>query len=105
ESPEDIRQAGRPVVVFSQRMEKAARQLKAFLYARLYRNPRVMAVMRKAETIVSDLVARYRQDPGAMPAPWEAEADTLEPRRRIRLIGDFVAGMTDRYAISEHRRL
>ena len=105
ESPEDIRQAGQPVVVFSERMENAAKQLKAFLYARLYRHPRVMAVMRKAETIVRDLLARYREDPGAMPAQWEAEADMLEPRRRIRLIGDFVAGMTDRYAISEHRRL
>lgn len=105
ESPDDIRQAGRPVVVFSERMGDVARRLKAFLYARLYRHPRVMAVMGKAEAIVRNLVARYREDTGAMPTPWEAEADTLEPRRRIRLIGDFVAGMTDRYAISEHRRL
>ncbi len=86
-------------------MEEAVRELKAFLYARLYRHPRVMGVMDRAESIVRDLVARYQEDPGAMPGPWEAEADTLEPRRRIRLIGDFVAGMTDRYAISEHRRL
>lgn len=105
ESPDDIRQAGRPVVLFSAPMGDTAKQLKAFLYARLYRHPRVMAVMRKAETIVRDLVDRYREDAGAMPAPWEAEADTLEQRQRIRLIGDFVAGMTDRYALSEHRRL
>ncbi len=102
---DDIRQAGRPVVLFSEPMEEAVRELKAFLYARLYRHPRVMGVMDRAESIVRDLVARYQEDPGAMPGPWEAEADTLEPRRRIRLIGDFVAGMTDRYAISEHRRL
>src|SRR5690606_34499440 len=69
ESPEDIRQAGRPVVVFSEPMESTARQIKAFLFARLYRHPRVMAVMGKAESIVRDLVARYHQDAGAMPAP------------------------------------
>ena len=105
ESPEDIRQSGRAVVAFSDPVTEAVKRLKAFLFSRLYRHPRVMSVMGKAETIVGDLVARYRQDPGAMPAQWEAEAGTLEPRRRIRLIGDFVAGMTDRYAISEHRRL
>ena len=105
EHPDNIRQANRPVALFSKTMGEAVKRLKTFLYARLYRHPRVMAVMNRAESIVRDLVARYRQDPGAMPAPWEAEAELLEPRRRIRLIGDFVAGMTDRYAISEHRRL
>ncbi len=104
-TPEDIRQAGRSVVVFSGPTGEAVKRLKAFLYARLYRHARVMAVMNKAEGIVRDLVARYRQDPAAMPAQWEAEAGTLNPRRRVRLIGDFVAGMTDRYALSEHRRL
>lgn len=105
EGPEDIRQAGRPVIAFSAPMQDALKRLKAFLFARLYRHERVMSVMQRAESIVRDLVLRYRQNPGAMPATWEAEAGSLEPRRRIRLIGDFVAGMTDRYAISEHRRL
>ncbi len=105
ESPQDIRRAGRPVVIFSPSMGEAVKRIKAFLFARLYRHARVMAVMERAESIVRDLVARYREDPGAMPPQWEAEAAALEPRRRIRLNGDFVAGMTDRYAISEHRRL
>jgi dGTPase len=105
ETPERIRQAGHPVVIFSEPLSPAVKRLKAFLFERLYRHARVMAVMDKAESIVRDLVSRYRQDLGALPAPWEAEAGTLNPRRRMRLIGDFVAGMTDRYAISEHRRL
>jgi len=104
-TPEPIRQAGRPVVVFSEPLAAAVKRVKAFLFKRLYRHERVMAVMDRAESIVRDLVSRYRQDLSAMPAPWEAEAGTLDHRRRIRLIGDFVAGMTDRYAISEHRRL
>ena len=86
-------------------MESAVKRLKAFLFARLYRHPRVMAIMARAESIVRDLVARYREDPAAMPASWLAEAGTLGARQKTRLIGDFVAGMTDRYAISEHRRL
>ncbi|MCL4767631.1 MAG: deoxyguanosinetriphosphate triphosphohydrolase [Hyphomicrobiaceae bacterium] len=104
-SPDDIRRAGGPVIAFSGPTADAARRLKAFLFARLYRHQRVVAVMGRAEVIVRDLVARYRQDPGAMPAQWLAEAAMLEPRRRARLIGDFVAGMTDRFAVSEHRRL
>ena len=105
DTPETIRQAGRPVVVFSEPLAAGGKRLKAFLFRRLYRHARVMAVMDRAESIVCDLVSRYRQDPSAMPAQWEAEAGALAARRRIRLIGDFVAGMTDRYAISEHRRL
>ena len=105
EGPDDIRRAGRPAVAFSEDMESAVKRLKAFLFARLYRHPRVMAIMARAESIVRDLVARYREDPAAMPASWLAEAGTLGARQKTRLIGDFVAGMTDRYAISEHRRL
>jgi dGTPase len=103
--PDDIRRAGEAVIAFSPETEQAVRQLKTFLIERIYRHPRVVAVMTRAESIVRDLVARYRRDPSAMPATWAAEAAGLEPDQRLRLIGDFVAGMTDRYAIAEHRRL
>jgi dGTPase len=64
-----------------------------------------MDVMDKAAEIVRDLFARYVADPAAMPGAWQAAAAGLADRRRARVIGDFVAGMTDRYAIAEHRRL
>ncbi|MFO7297072.1 MAG: deoxyguanosinetriphosphate triphosphohydrolase [Proteobacteria bacterium] len=105
QTAEDIRKANGPIVSFSAQTEAAARGLKAFLFKRLYRHARVMAVMDKAESIVRDLVAKYREDLSAMPPQWAADAGALDARRRMRLIGDFVAGMTDRYAISEHRRL
>jgi dGTPase len=103
--PDEIRRAGEPVVAFSAATAQGAQQLKDFLFERLYRHPRVVDVMRRAQSIVSDLVLRYRREPAALPEGWQAEWSGLDDRRRSRLAGDFVAGMTDRYAIAEHRRL
>ena len=103
--PDDIRTAGTAIVAFSPEVEDAVKKLKGFLFSRLYRHPRVVAVMDNAAQIVRDLVVRYRADTGALPAAWAADAQKLEPRRRARLAADFVAGMTDRYAMAEHRRL
>ena len=103
--PDDIRAAAAPVVVFSGAMRGDLAGLRTFLFDRLYRHPRVLAVMEGAERIVADLFGRYASDPAAMPASWLASAEGLSERRRARLVADFVAGMTDRYAIAEHRRL
>ncbi len=103
--PDDIRAAGGPVVAFSDGMAADLQQLRTFLFARLYRHARVMAVMDRAESVVRDLVGRYLRDQSAMPGPWQAEAAGLGEARRARLVADFVAGMTDRYALAEHRRL
>ena len=104
-SPDDIRDAGFAIAGFSPETEIALGQLKAFLFERVYRSPRVTRVMAGAEAIVRDLFERYTADPAAMPAPWQAAAKGLDERRRARVIADFVAGMTDRYALDEHRRL
>lgn len=104
-SPDDIRDAGRGIVMLSPAMAEDVCNLKAFLLRRVYRHERVMRVMNDAETIVRDLFARYLAEPSAMPASWAAEAPRLGERARARLVGDFVAGMTDRFAIAEHRRL
>jgi dGTPase len=105
ESPDDIRHAASAVVAFTQEMSADIAGLRTFLTARVYRSRRVMEVMDKATEIVRDLFARYVADPAAMPEAWQAAAAGLSDRRRARVIGDFVAGMTDRYAIAEHRRL
>jgi len=102
---DDIRAAGAPVVAFSDAMAAALDQLRTFLYARLYRHARVMRVMEGAEAVVRDLVGRYLAEPAAMPAPWQDEARGLDEQHRARLVADYVAGMTDRYALAEHRRL
>jgi len=104
-SPDDIRNAGIPVVRFSPAVADEIKRLKAFLFKRVYRHQRVMRSMRGAEQIVADLFAHYMRSPDAMAAAWRAAAAELDERRRARLIADFVAGMTDRYAIDEHCRL
>jgi len=104
-SPSDIRAAGATVIVFSPGMEAHLAKLRTFLFARLYHHPRVMRVMAGAEQIVTDLMARYRADPANLPDAWRQELAGLDERRQMRHIADFVAGMTDRFAIAEHRRL
>lgn len=104
-SPDDIRAAREPTIAFSPAMAADIAALKRFLYARVYRHEKVMRVMGDAEGIVRALFARYLAQPADMPEAWRAAAAELGDRRRARLIADFVAGMTDRYAIEEHRRL
>ena len=104
-SADDIRRAGRPIIAFASEADLQLAGLKRFLFARVYRHPRVMRVMADAESIVRDLFERYSRDDAALPEQWRAAAGRLDDRTRPRLIADFVAGMTDRYAIAEHRRL
>ena len=104
-SPDDIRRAPGATVAFSDAMSRDIAHLKAFLFERVYRHDRVMHVMRDAEAIVRSLFARYLCEPDALQEAWRAAAAGLSERRRARLIADFVAGMTDRCAIAEHRRL
>lgn len=101
----DIRTAGRTLVTFSTPLRDELAELRRFLFARLYHHPRVMRVMRGAEAIVQDLVDYYRADLVALPPEWQMSPAKVDERRMMRRICDFVAGMTDRYAIAEHRRL
>jgi dGTPase len=105
-SVEDVRNHGSVLIAFPAGVAQAEAEIKAFLKQRMYRHPRVMKVMREAESIVFDLFARYQKSPGDLPAEWlppdsgnETETD------RARRIGNFIAGMTDRFALTEHQRL
>ena len=105
QSVADIHAAGRPVVAFSGVMAAAETELKTFLYANLYRHPAVMAVREGADEIVRDLFARYFDRPADMPEDHGREAALADEAARARYVADFIAGMTDTYAIKEHRRL
>jgi dGTPase len=105
QSADDIRNAGEPCVAFSAAMTAELGELRRFLFARLYRHPRVTRVMDDAQAMLRDLMARYVADSAALPRAWSEEAAALDQRRRARLVADFVAGMTDRFAVGEHRRL
>ena len=102
---DDIRGAGHDVVAFSPAMSTELAALRRFLFERLYRHPRVNGDMEHAQAVVHDLIARYTDETSAMPKAWAVEASSLPDRRRARLVADFVAGMTDRFAFGEHKRL
>ncbi|MBB3929185.1 dGTPase [Kaistia hirudinis] len=104
-SADDIRHAGRQVIAFSDALALADREVKSYLKKNVYRHERVMKVMRSAEDVVRQLFVRYWSDPGALPEGWRADANALDEPRRARAIADFLAGMTDRYALREYQRL
>jgi dGTPase len=104
---DDVRNHHQALIAFPSQAGQAEASIKAFLKERMYRHDRVMRVMGEAECILFDLFARYQDEPRDLPAEWlppsggapEPEAD------RARRIGNFIAGMTDRFAITEHIRL
>ncbi len=103
-SADAIRAAGRPTVAFSPAMAEADAAIKAMLKVSVYRHRRVMDVMDKAESVLRRLFDRYVADPSAMPEAWRPPpGDDLS--RKARRVADFLAGMTDRYALGEYRRL
>jgi dGTPase len=102
-SADDIRRAGAAVVAFSPAMAAADRTIKDFLFPRMYRHPRIMRIMGDAEVVVRDLFERYQRDPGEL--PWRRQPPVPDTPVSARQIADFIAGMTDRYALSEHARL
>ncbi len=104
-SAADVRNHGGTIVGFSTDAEITEAAIKRFLKARMYRHERVMHVMRDAERVVRDLFDRYRAAPNDLPAEWLPDEGEHDDATRARRIGDFIAGMTDRYAIIEHRRL
>ncbi|MEM9028599.1 MAG: deoxyguanosinetriphosphate triphosphohydrolase [Pseudomonadota bacterium] len=103
--PDDVRSAGRALVAFSVDMQRDLDALRSFLFANLYRHPRINEIMSQARGVVTDLVGFFQETPSAMPDTWRERTDGRSRRERLRVVGDFVAGMTDRYALSEHRRL
>jgi dGTPase len=105
QSVEDIHAAGEAVVGFSPDMAAAEKELKRFLYANLYRHPDVMRVRAAADQVIYDLFDVYMADPRAMPEGWREGLDRAPDAVKARHVADFLAGMTDTYALKEHRRL
>jgi dGTPase len=99
---EEVRHAGRSLAGFSEAMAGEERALKRFLYDRLYGLPELQPVRIEAERVVADLAAAYRASPSLLPEAWPRPGDDIS---ELRTIGDFIAGMTDRFAIARHEQL
>lgn len=105
ENISDIHNAGRMIVGFSPAMRDNEKQLKAFLFANLYYHEDVLTRRRLAENTVAELFKIYLSSPETLPDEWRERATNLAGTPLARLISDFISGMTDNYAIREHRRL
>jgi dGTPase len=106
-SADEARQAPGPLVGFSTQMQVADAAVKAFLYPRVYRHPRLMNVRSEAGGVLRNLFSAFFADPGLLPSDWaQAAVEAAGNRhRQARIICDYMAGMTDFYALAEHRRL
>ncbi len=107
QSVDDIRHLGRPVIRFSDALWADLQQIRAFLFARMYRAPSVMRKRDEVTVVVEKLFALFMQEPERMPGHWQADlaASDGSDTALARLVSDYIAGMTDRFALQEHARL
>jgi dGTPase len=105
QSIDDVREAGRPLVVMSDAVAAEHRALKRFLNRHLYRHEKKLEDARRAQQTLRDLFDAYLADASRMPAEFAAKAAATDEAGRARVVADYIAGMTDRFAIAEHRRL
>ncbi len=104
-SPSEVRKAGRTLISFSEKVQKSERILKEFLFARVYRAPVVMKPVGISEKLITDLFSHYFTQ-GDLPDDWQRSADkAIREHDRARVVSDFIAGMTDPYALDEYERL
>ena len=104
-SVEEIRAAGQAMAGFTPAMLEALAPLRAYLMRTMYTHASVKRIRGPAEQIVEELFSMLHADPGALPDRWRDRCEAEEEPWRARIVGDYVAGMTDRFAIREHRRL
>ena len=101
----DVRAAGRPLVGFSAAMRENDWTLKQFLFNRMYRHYKVNRMTGKARRVVAEMFELYLRDPDRLPTEWYAMTEGAETAATARVVADYIAGMTDRFALDEHRRL
>ncbi|MHA7868882.1 MAG: deoxyguanosinetriphosphate triphosphohydrolase [Salipiger thiooxidans] len=106
DSAQAIRHLGRPVIAFSDDMWVKLKEIRQFLFTRMYRAPSVMEIRTKVTQVVTDLFPIYMQDPSLLPQRWRQEIEAVEDEAQLaRLVCDYIAGMTDRFALQSHARL
>ena len=105
ESAGEVRTAGRALAGFSDAMMGEVRALKSFLFTHMYRHPRVIASMERAKAVVSDLFEAFSADPSLLPPDWARQCGSGGDEATGRIVRDYIAGMTDNYALSEYARV
>ena len=106
QSVEEIRHLGYPVIQFSDELWSRLKQIRAFLFTRMYRAPSVMQVRARVSKVVEELFPIYLSDPKQMPRHWHRDiGDAINEMALARMVSDYIAGMTDRFALQDHARL
>jgi len=105
DSAEAVRGLGEQIVAFSEELDAKQRELRAFLYERMYKHYKVNRMRSQARRILRELFELFNNEPNTLPPPWRMDAEQSNGERRARLVCDYIAGMTDNFAIEEHRRL
>ncbi len=104
-SAAEVRALGVPLVAFSDGLSGPQRALRAFLHARMYKHYRVNRMRSKAKRVLADLFEVFLAEPQTLPPPWDRACHNADEPARARIVCDYIAGMTDTYALDEHRRL
>ncbi len=105
ENVDEVRNFGKPVAAFSDAMAKNDRELKEFLFPHMYRHYKLNRMTSKAKRVVRDLFTLFLAEPGTLPSEWQVGTDAPGTKNTARKVADYIAGMTDRHALDEHRRL
>jgi dGTPase len=102
---DDVRRLGRPLVAFSSDTAEDLSRLRLFLQQKMYRHYRVNRTRSQARRILAEMFALFMAEPGVMPTEWGEQCESRDQGGRARVVCDYIAGMTDRFAIEEHRKL
>ena len=105
DSPETVRHLGQQTVHFSPEMDVVNKSIKSFLFKHMYRHYKVNRMTSKARRVVTELFQFFHAEPTCLPNVWYAQTDGKETQRTAEVICDFIAGMTDRFALEEHARI
>jgi len=105
QSAEEVRALDQPVVAFSEDMLESLSAVRRFLYANMYLHWKVKRMKEKGKRVVSDLFAAFLDDPMLLPDTVQADCDGASGKATARAVCDYIAGMTDRFAVEEHRKL
>ena len=101
----DIMNAKQPIVSFSEELTPKIQELRKFLFAKMYRHYKVNRMASKAKRVISELFNLFMEDPTVLPDEWQYSGKKNFKNNQARLISDYIAGMTDRYALLEYDRL
>jgi dGTPase len=104
-SSDAVRALHKPLISFGAQMHENNKVLQGFLSQSMYRHQRVLEIMERAQRVIRDLFDAYMNDPQLLPEDWRETHKVSDPTRYARQVCDFIAGMTDRYALDQHKRL